>query len=152
MAVFIRDNNGKMNPFATLAAAIAAPCAVGNTIVVTTSSAFSGTATIPTTVGLEIPAGGMITSNGTFEDPAVLTINGPFSAGAYQCFSWAGVGSVVFGAASSRFYDPVWFGDSATVANSALRFNGGGFSLRDTMNGKTYNITIENGVLTPVEV
>lgn len=78
-----------------------------------------------------------------------LIINGSFEAGLYQVFT--GSGAVTFGTESIRVYEPKWF-YGKTVASDAALFKGAGFSLLDTANGKTYKITIENGLLTPVEV
>ncbi len=103
MAVLVFSPDGKYVAKATLAAAVASADSVNKTIVVTSPITIDDV-TVPATIALRCELGGVITV-GTGK---TLTINGPFSAGLYQCFS--GAGSVVFGSGSVSEVYPEWWG------------------------------------------
>jgi len=91
-----------------------------------TTYTLSTTETIPSTLALIIEPGAIISDGG---GAATLTINGPISAGAYQCFNWTGSGAVNGSPKISEF--PVeWFGvtgdatDERTHLVDAVNFSG----------------------------
>lgn len=130
--------------YTSLNAAISAIGATVTTLTISTTVTTTGGFTIPSTLQLAVLKGGLINHGAD-----VGTITGPFLGGAYQCFS--GAGAITFGDESIRMYDPIWFGTS-TIQGNPLIFKGAGFAIKDTLNGKTYQITVQNGVLQPVEI
>lgn len=88
--------------FATTEAAISALNSAGVEIVVNQSITLTGPLTL--TAPLRINKGGMIVTGSN-----VLTINGSFSAGLYQCFDTTAT-KVLFGGDSVKEVYPQWFG------------------------------------------
>lgn len=119
-AVLVLSSDGTYWTKTTIASAVSSADTVGKTIVITTPQTINDV-TIPSTIALRCEKSGVITVN----SGKTLTINGPFSAGSYQCF--AGSGAVVFGANSTSFAIPEWWGakadgvtDSTAAINSSL--------------------------------
>lgn len=106
--VYIKASSGQLVAKTTLAVAVAAPEAVGKTIVVTSAIALAGNVTIPSTVAFRIENGGIITTTGY-----TLTINGPFSAPLSQVFT--GTGTVT----GLKQVAPIWWGTTEAAITSA---------------------------------
>jgi len=76
--------------------------------------------TIPSNVLLVVQHGGSF----DIADGVTLTINGPFTAGLYQVFSWTGSGKVVFGDGAIDWAYPEWWGavgDGTTDSSAAIQ-------------------------------
>ncbi|MDI6854257.1 MAG: right-handed parallel beta-helix repeat-containing protein [Deltaproteobacteria bacterium] len=128
--------------YETLAAALTT--IGGNSVCLTIPAgavSIAANTTIPANVHLKVLNGGSL----NISDGATLTINGPFEAGPYQVFSWAGTGKVVFGTGAAERVYPEWWGakadgttECATAFQKAfdacpnVRLGKGSYKLTDT--------------------
>jgi hypothetical protein len=133
--------------YATTQAEMSALNSAGVEIVVNQSITMTGNLTL--TVPLRINKGGMIVTGSN-----VLTINGSFSAGLYQCFNTTST-KVLFGGDAVREVYPQWFGavgDSTTddttavqaaiTSHSRVFFPAGDYRITSTLTC-THGVTLE---------
>lgn len=97
-----------------LSATIAAIGSTDATLFVDDSQTVAADLTVPANINLQPMKSGLITISST----KTLTINGPFSAGLYQCFY--GAGSVAFANGSVAEVYPDWWADNATPGTTDL--------------------------------
>jgi len=106
---------------AALDAALAAIGSLKRTLVLTPGDwTITTDDTIPSNVLLVVQHGGSF----DIADGVTLTINGPFTAGLYQVFSWTGSGKVVFGDGAIDWAYPEWWGavgDGTTDSSAAIQ-------------------------------
>jgi len=100
-------NSGQIivTKYATINAVVAAAGTNKETLVVDSSDTLAANLTIPSTLTLKIPQGGMIVKASTY----TLAINGPFEAGLYQVFSGFDAGDVTFDG-DPQNHCPEWWG------------------------------------------
>ncbi len=102
--------------YASINAAVAAIGSTQTTLFVSHEQPLAASLTIPSTLSLYIPKGGMIVKASTY----TLTINGPFFAGLYQVFSGFRVGDVTFGAGAVREAYPEWWLTNTTPGTTDM--------------------------------
>ena len=118
-------NNGQIiaTTYASINAVVAAAGSNKETLVVDSSDTLAANLTIPSTLTLKIPQGGMIVKANTY----TLAINGPFEAGLYQVFSGFASGDVT----GIDNPNPLWWGaDRTGTTDSTLAFNCAAKNLR----------------------
>ena len=115
-------NSGQIivTKYATINAAVAAAGTNKETLVVDGSDTLAANLTIPSTLTLKIPQGGMIVKASTY----TLVINGPTEIGLYQVFSGFDVGDVTFGAGAVKEVYLEWWQINTTpgTTNMTLAF------------------------------
>jgi len=128
-------NNGQIiaTPYASINTAVAAAGTNKETLVVDGSDTLAANLTIPSTLTLKIPQGGMIVKASTY----TLTINGPTEIGLYQGFSGFDTGDVTFGAGAIKEVSPELWGTGNTAVQCAI--NSG--AKRILLSEKTYDHT-----------
>jgi hypothetical protein len=102
--------------YASINAALAAIGSTQTTLFIPNEQTLAASLTIPSTLSLFIPKGGMIVKAPTY----TLTINGSFSAGLYQVFSGFSAGDVTFGASAVKEACPEWWLTNTTPGTTDM--------------------------------
>lgn len=93
--------------FGTLSRAISVIGTETATLYITKQVTITSNTTVPSNISIVVVKGGSF----SIATGVTLTINGPFQAGLYTCFTWAGTGDARFGYEAASYAE--WFGATA---------------------------------------
>lgn len=102
------------------------------TLYITTQHRITKSTVIPSNISIHVLKGGSF----SIATGVTLTINGPFHAGLFTCFTWAGTGEVRFGYEAASYAE--WFGAVADGSTDDGAFINKAIDSLQTYGGRVY--------------